>query len=85
MRRKADIGIGKRAAEEMLRINVPVRTQLRDMQLNHNCFYNWQNGACPDSRALQALCNYGFDVVYILTGRRTNADKMLNAIEGVLE
>lgn len=71
IKRKCDRSIGYRAAEEMLKVNASIREQCRQLGIDRNSFYQWQQGtACPDARALQALALAGYDVHYILLGSK---------------
>ena len=64
--------MGVRAAELMLKVDEPVRKQLRNMGLSGNLFYHWGAGECdPSSKALRAMALAGYDVMYILTGKRS--------------
>ena len=71
---KPDIGVGIRAAEELHRI-FPNLTEKRIVQilgLERKSFWAWRNGIAPSGFALQRMCFAGCDVIYILTGRRSN-------------
>ena len=64
--------MGLRAAELMLAVEKPVSDQLRDMGLGKNLFYGWSEGVCaPSARVLRAMALAGYDVMYILTGKRS--------------
>lgn len=72
MKHKTDREIGKRAAEEILKRGGSVLDEMRELGLGRKSFYAWSSGeCCPDARALQAMAQGGYDVVYILTGRKT--------------
>ena len=72
---KGDIQIGERAAMELLEIEARsgVRTseQIKALGLDRKVLYEWQHGATPSGAALQRMALAGYDVMYILTGRRT--------------
>lgn len=66
---KAQIEIGHRAFEEVIRIfgkNVDARSALgmKSKQL----LYDWMDGCAPSAKYLQRLHYCGADVIYILTG-----------------
>lgn len=64
--------MGLRANELLLKVDKPVYLQLRDMGLGKNLSYAWANGICsPSSKALRAMALAGYDVMYILTGKRS--------------
>lgn len=76
MNRKGDPAIGKRAAVELLErealTGISTRRQLERMGLDRRTLYAWGNlGATPSGDALAGMANAGYDVIYILTGRRT--------------
>lgn len=70
---KADISIGQRAAAEILdrALDKPVRSMMKAIGIRRQCWYEWNEGVCPDTFALQKLALAGYDVQYILTGKRT--------------
>lgn len=70
---KADISIGQRAAAEILdrAMDKPVRSMMKAIGIRWQCWYEWNEGVCPATFALQKLALAGFDVQYILTGKRT--------------
>lgn len=75
MKHKTDPKIGRRAAEEILKKDCFVKSELQRLGLYRNSFYTWNSGeCCPDARALQAMAECGYDVVYILTGQRTKGN-----------
>lgn len=66
--------IGMRAAEEMLRRDKPVNQQLRELGLGKNLMYGWTHGICdPRAGVLRAMAFAGYDVMYIITGKRSKA------------
>lgn len=71
---KAQVEIGQRAYEEVLRIFEKMqdaRAALGTSNKNH--LYEWMNGVAPSAKYLQRLHYLGADVIYILTGvRRKN-------------
>lgn len=65
---KGDISIGARAFEL---INARgVTKEMHRLGLHRNKAYEWAAGKVPGGRALQAMAYAGYDVLYILTGRR---------------
>ena len=73
-KRKADVRIGYRAAEEALRLSgysAPCAAALIGGE--RKLVYNWAEGNAPTAIYLQRLCEMGADISYILTGRRALA------------
>ena len=69
-KRKCEIEIGYRAAEECLRL---FRTQKEgNMALgsSHNVIYDWGQGITPSAMFLARMHELGADVIWILTGKR---------------
>lgn len=69
MKRKGDIEIGKRAAE-LVRAHGSVAKEMRRVGLDKKLPWQWDQGLTPDGRSLQALAFCGYDIYYILTGRK---------------
>lgn len=68
---KAQIEIGKRAFDEVLRIFPKITTARKVLGIsNHQLLYDWMNGRAPSAKYLQRLYYCGADVIYILTGMR---------------
>ena len=69
---KADIGIGQRAFEEVLRI-LPKLNGARERlgMSSKQLIYDWMEGGCPGAGYLRKLHYCGADVIYILTGVRS--------------
>lgn len=66
---KRDVNIGYRAAEC---VRARWKTLLdfeADTGIKHKLVHNWTDGMSPSAQTLQAMCEAGIDVVYILTGR----------------
>lgn len=64
--------MGVRAAELLLKGDKLISVQLREMGLGHNLFNNWNNGECaPSAYVLRTMALAGYDVMYILTGKRS--------------
>lgn len=71
MMTKADIEIGKRAFEEILRIFPSMVSAKRRLGISSNLqLYSWADGGAPSAKYLQRLHGCGADVIYILTGKR---------------
>ena len=74
-KRKGDIEIGKRMAEELLRLfgrqsEIPGR-----FGCSAKLVYEWAGGITPGGYMLAKLHYFGGDVIYVLTGRRDTRDK----------
>lgn len=73
---KAQIEIGKRAFEEVLRIFPKITTARNALGIsNHQLLYDWMNGCAPSAKYLQRLHYCGADVIYILSGMRQGDKK----------
>lgn len=75
--RKADHRIGFRAAECVReRFGRKTGQFSAASEIDRRTVYAWELGtSVPSARALQAMCELGFDVVYILTGRRSEDEQ----------
>jgi hypothetical protein len=71
-KRKGDLEIGKRAAQELLRIFPDLTEEqiCKRIGFERKIFWFWKSGQTPSGFALQRMCFEGCDVKYILTGRR---------------
>ena len=70
-RRKADVRIGYRAAEEALRLSgYSVTHAAILLGGERKLVYTWAEGNAPTAIFLQRLLEMGADVTYILSGRR---------------
>lgn len=68
---RAQIEIGQRAFEEVLRIFDKLNDAKFYLRMTSNqLLYDWMNGSSPSARYLQRLHFCGADVIYILTGVR---------------
>lgn len=68
---RAQIEIGKRAFEEVIRVfgkNVDAKASLG--MTSNQLLYDWMDGCAPSAKYLQRLHFCGADVIYILTGVR---------------
>ena len=69
---KERVDMGLRAAELMLQRNAGIQEQLEQMDLGKNLFNYWGNGGGdPSAMVLQKMEKAGYDVMYILTGRKS--------------
>lgn len=71
-----ELKIGPRAIEIMLeregKTGQGVREQLKELSMSRRNQYAWQSeGRIPGGVALARMAAAGYDVMYILTGRRT--------------
>ena len=71
-KRKADIEIGKRAAQELLQKFPGLQEQVicSRIGMDRKNLWEWKQGVTPDGLALQKMAFAGCDVKYILTGSR---------------
>lgn len=68
---RAQIEIGKRAFEEVLRIFPSLVSAKNRLGISSNLLlYSWADGGAPSAKYLQRLHYCGADVIYILTGKR---------------
>ena len=69
---KERVDMGLRAAELMLQRDAGIQEQLEQMDLGKNLFNYWGNGGgAPSAMVLQKMEKAGYDVMYILTGRKS--------------
>lgn len=68
----ADMEIGVRAAEEILRLfpSLSERAITERLGFNRHTIQNWKSGMTPSGHAIAVLYYAGCDIPYILTGRR---------------
>lgn len=70
-KRKADVRIGYRAAEEALRLSGYSASHAALLiGCSHKLIYTWAEGNAPNAIFMQRLLELGADVTYILSGRR---------------
>lgn len=68
---RAQIEIGQRAFEEVLRIFDKMVTAQKTLGMSgHQLIDDWRTGVAPSAKYLQRLHYCGADVIYILTGVR---------------
>lgn len=73
-KRKADVRIGYRAAEEALRLSdYSVAHAAVLLGGERKLVYTWADGCAPTAIFMQRLYEMGTDIPYILSGRRTLA------------
>lgn len=73
---RAQVEIGKRAFEEVIRVfgkNVDAKASLG--MTSNQLLYDWMGGCAPSAKYLQRLYYCGADVIYILTGMRQGGKK----------
>ena len=73
-----DSKIGRRAAEELLRIaseeDITLTEAYAEIETASSCFWRWQHGqSAPSAPTLARMARFGYDVLYILTGERSQA------------
>jgi hypothetical protein len=71
-RTKADIYIGMRMREEVNRLFPTLSAASKAFCCDRKCFAAWSNGGTPESLHLARLYYLGGDVIYVLTGKRSN-------------
>lgn len=75
MNRKAQPDIGLRAVEELRRKYRSTKEACLAVGCGRNNYYQWATGdAAPGTIFLQSMAELGLDVVYILTGKRKEAN-----------
>ena len=80
MNRLANREICERAVEEIDRKtkenNSSIAAELRRLTMKHSAYGNWKSwNSCPGAFALSKMAANGYDVMYILTGKRTVSNK----------
>ena len=69
-KRKAEIGIGQRMYEEILRLFPSDTEAAVAIGCNRSSLKFWRNGSTPSAMFISRLYFAGGDVLYVLTGRR---------------
>ena len=69
-KRKGDITIGQRMAEEVYRIFGSYDKASNGLRCGKNAITYWKGGGTPGGFVLAKLHYCGGDVVYVLTGKR---------------
>lgn len=70
--KKPDIAIGYRAVSEVKRLFPKRKHAVIAIGCGNDALKEWGCGVAPSAVQLARLCELGADVVWILTGRRTN-------------
>ena len=68
---KGDVQIGYRAFEEIKRLYPSIKTAIIRTRCSKTSIYAWRDGQVPDGFNLAKLHYGGADVIYILTGKRS--------------
>lgn len=71
-RKVADISIGKRAYQEVLRLFPRIKDAESVIGCENYTIYKWKEGVSPSAIYLARLLELGADVQWILTGRRVH-------------
>lgn len=71
MRKHTDIEIGHRALEEAQRLFPSVRKATIAVNCGPKTIYAWRDGVAPSAIYLARMHELGADIIYILTGKRT--------------
>lgn len=76
MKRKSELAIGRRAAEEVRRLFPKSRhiDICRRLGCNKKTLSLWNDGFAPSAMFLSRIASLGGDVDYILTGNRRTKD-----------
>lgn len=69
---KGDIEIGRRMVEELYRIFGNRTKIIKQLGCGKNCLASWNDGGTPGGHMLAKLHYFGGDVMYVLTGKRSN-------------
>lgn len=73
-KQKADIEIGHRMVDELVRVFGSQAKAIRQMPLERHSVDYWKDGGTPGGYMLAKLHYWGGDVIYVLTGRRGTED-----------
>lgn len=76
MNRLADRGICERAVaavdERIKENNSCIKAEMANIKMGYQCYHNWKRyTAAPGAFVLSKMAANGYDVLYILTGKRT--------------
>lgn len=71
---KGDIEIGRRMAEELLRVFGSPTKAMKGLKSTKRLLYEWQDGKTPGGLYLARLHYCKGDVIYVLTGNRRAED-----------
>lgn len=80
MNRLADREICERAVaavdERIKKNNSCIKAEMANIKMGYQCYHNWKRyTAAPGAFALSKMAANGYDVMYILTGKRTVSNK----------
>lgn len=75
-KRKGNIEIGQRMAEELIRLFGCPTEIYRRFGCSAKQYYHWSDGITPGGHMLAKLHYCGGDVIYVLSGRRTMDEKL---------
>ncbi len=76
---------GERLKEERERLGVNQSEFAALAGATRKTLFNWESGtAFPNSAVLGVLAEHGLDVLYVVTGQRSNAQPAVDAAEQVL-
>ena len=80
MNRLADRGICERAVaavDEMIEKNKScLKAEMANIKMGYQAYFNWRRcTAAPGAFALSRMYAQGYDVIWILTGKRTVSNK----------
>ena len=70
-RKTADISIGKRAYQEVLRLFPKMKDAEKVVGCTDYTIYQWNKGVSPSAIYLARLLDLGADIQWILTGKMT--------------
>ena len=73
-KRKGDIEIGRRMAEEVYRVFGGHNNAIDRLKCGKNAISYWREGGTPGGFVLARLHYFGGDVMYVLTGKRSVYD-----------
>ena len=65
-----DINIGYRAADCVDRHGPSPAKELKRLRLERKRYYDWKSGIAPSAFAFQQMALNGYDIRYILTGKK---------------
>ena len=76
MRTPESESIGRRAAEAIAETayrveGISIAAEMENIGVCRQQFYGYEKGAAPDAVILARMAEAGYDVMYILTGRRS--------------
>lgn len=67
--------IGYRAAGELLRMcseeEITIAAEMENIGIDTQQYYRYRHGGTPSAPVLARMAEAGYDVMYILTGRRS--------------